>query len=151
MGGYAIFLGPIAGIMCSDFFIVKKQKIDIPALYDPQGRYRYWYGTNWRALLAFLLSFVPNFPGLIKAVVGTTGSSKVHISNGAQHLYKFSWLYGFVAATFVYAVLNLLFPEPEAQVAETITSIDSAESHSGSDMANEKVPVVVGGDVESLK
>jgi len=26
--------------MVSDFFWVKKQRVDVPALYDPHGRYR---------------------------------------------------------------------------------------------------------------
>ncbi|KAI1324650.1 permease for cytosine/purines, uracil, thiamine, allantoin-domain-containing protein [Xylariaceae sp. FL0255] len=37
LGGYAVFLGPIAGIMVADFWLVKKGAVDIPALYDPNG------------------------------------------------------------------------------------------------------------------
>jgi nucleobase:cation symporter-1, NCS1 family len=51
--GYSIFLAPTAGILCTDYWIVRNRKIDIPALYDPYGRYRYWYGINWRDMLAF--------------------------------------------------------------------------------------------------
>jgi len=44
-------------MLIADYWIVKEQKINIPALYDPDGCYRYWYGINWRALVAFLLTF----------------------------------------------------------------------------------------------
>lgn len=58
MGGYAVFLAPIAGIIASDYWIIKGRKIDVPALYDPHGRYRYFYGVNWQGLLAFLIAVV---------------------------------------------------------------------------------------------
>lgn len=41
MSGYAIFLGPFAGIMCCDYWLIRKRRLDVPALYDPKGRYRY--------------------------------------------------------------------------------------------------------------
>lgn len=138
MGGYAIFLAPIAGIICADYWIVKKQNIDIPGLYDPHGRYRYWYGINWRAMLAFLLGFTPNFPGLIYAVAGSTGQHSVHISAGARHLYSFDWLFGFVTGAFVYTVASLLFPELEAMVDQTITSREFIDSRPGTEMEDEK-------------
>jgi NCS1 family nucleobase:cation symporter-1 len=39
MSAYAVFLAPIAGIMLVDYWFVKKRKIDVPALYDPEGIY----------------------------------------------------------------------------------------------------------------
>lgn len=126
MGGYAIFLAPIAGIICSDYWIVKKRKIDIPALYDPYGRYRYWYGINWRAMLAFLVSFVPNFPGLINAVGSSTDKS-IHITNGAKHLYSFDWLYDFVMSVVMYTTLSMVFPDHGVLVNESIRSLDVFE------------------------
>ena len=44
MSGYAVFLGPFAGIMIADYYIVHKCRVDVPAMYDPNGRYRYTYG-----------------------------------------------------------------------------------------------------------
>ena len=63
MNGYTIFLGPFAGIMITDvrvlfwdgticrlitdvrqFWLVHKGKVDVPAMYDPNGRYRYTGG-----------------------------------------------------------------------------------------------------------
>jgi len=39
MSAYAVFMAPIAGIMLTDYWFVKKRKIDVPALYDPEGIY----------------------------------------------------------------------------------------------------------------
>ncbi|KAI6003307.1 permease for cytosine/purines, uracil, thiamine, allantoin-domain-containing protein [Pisolithus orientalis] len=58
MNGYTIFLGPFAGIMITDFWFVHKGKVDVPAMYNPNGRYRYTHGFNWRAVLAILVTFV---------------------------------------------------------------------------------------------
>jgi NCS1 family nucleobase:cation symporter-1 len=30
-------MAPIAGIMLTDYWFVKERKIDVPALYDPEG------------------------------------------------------------------------------------------------------------------
>ena len=65
MSGLGIFLAPIAAIMGADYWVVKKKHIDVPALYRAHGRYRYnAAGTNWRAVVAFLISVVPNLPGM---------------------------------------------------------------------------------------
>lgn len=63
MNGYTVFLGPFAGIMVSDvchvhvsplrfypsfrraqYWLVHRGKVDVPAMYQPHGRYRYTYG-----------------------------------------------------------------------------------------------------------
>jgi len=42
MSGYAVFLGPIAGILTADYWLVRRRKYDVPGLYDPNGRYKFW-------------------------------------------------------------------------------------------------------------
>lgn len=63
MAGLAVFLCPIAAIMATDYWLVKHRHIDVPGLYRRHGRYRYRYGINWRAAVAFSISLVPNLPG----------------------------------------------------------------------------------------
>lgn len=60
ISGYAIVLGPFAGIMCADFYLVKRQNIDVPALYDPRGVYRFHGGVNWRCVATLILTVTPN-------------------------------------------------------------------------------------------
>ncbi|KAI9933799.1 hypothetical protein MW887_004871 [Aspergillus wentii] len=90
MSAYAIFLGPIAAIMMWDFWIIKNQKYDTLALYQPWNetyRYSSW-GVNWRAIVAFLVGVAPNLPGLINSV-------NTHIDVGVGiHPYQFGWLLG---------------------------------------------------------
>ena len=57
MSGLGIFLAPIAALLGADYWIVHRQKLDVPGLYCSHGRYRYnIVGTNWRAVIAFLVS-----------------------------------------------------------------------------------------------
>lgn len=127
MGGYAVFLAPIAGIIASDYWVIKRRQIDVPALYDPYGRYRYWYGINWQALLAFLLAVGPNLPGLAYSI----NASGTHISAGAKNLYTFDWLYGFVTSIFVYVTLHKIFPARESLIPKTIDGVEVAAERKG--------------------
>ena len=129
MNGYTVFLGPFAGIMISDYYIVHKCRVDVPAMYDPNGRYRYTYGVvslfspypsqhlthtaiipfvqNWRAALALVIAVPPLLPGLFNSI-----NTKIHIG-GASHLFNIAWLFGFFVASGVYATASLLFPAKE--------------------------------------
>lgn len=114
MSAYAVFLGPIAAIMLWDFWIVKRGKYDILALYQPENIYRYTYGVNWRAVTAFLVGVAPNLPGLIHSV-----NSHIPVGVGI-HPYQFGWLLGFVGSSVVYIGLSYLFPAKETLIERAI-------------------------------
>ena len=120
MGGYAVFLAPIAGILASDYWLVKKQNIDVPGLYDPNGRYRYRSGINWRAAAAFLIPVTPLLPGLGNSITQIQG-----LSPGIVNLYTFDWLFGFVVSIILYTGLSLAFPAKESLCDVTIFGHDS--------------------------
>jgi NCS1 family nucleobase:cation symporter-1 len=40
MSAYAIFTTPMAGILFTDYWLVKGGKYEVPALHNPQGIYR---------------------------------------------------------------------------------------------------------------
>jgi len=132
MSGYTVFLGPFAGIMIADYYIVHKCRVDVPAMYDPNGRYRYTYGVvslfsppptqqkhhfthatlppsaqNWRAALAMIIAIPPLLPGLINSI-----NPKIYIG-GASYLFNIAWLFGFFVASGVYTTASLLFPAKE--------------------------------------
>ena len=51
-------LAPVFGIMIVDYYVIKKEKIDVDALFDasPKGKYHYNGGFNRKGMLAWLLS-----------------------------------------------------------------------------------------------
>ncbi|KAF9477454.1 cytosine-purine permease [Pholiota conissans] len=118
MSGYTVFLGPFAGIMVADYWIVHKCKVDVPAMYDPNGRYQYWKGINWRAALTLLVSITPTMPGLINNI-----NPKVPVGN-ASFLFNIAWLYGFFCSLTVYSILSKVFPAHETFLDKAILSDD---------------------------
>jgi NCS1 family nucleobase:cation symporter-1 len=66
---YATLLGnvfsPIAGVLVFDYLLLKRTRLDVPALFRLDGRYRYWGGFNlvavaWTALgFCFYMFVVP--------------------------------------------------------------------------------------------
>ncbi|KAH8816570.1 permease for cytosine/purines, uracil, thiamine, allantoin-domain-containing protein [Xylogone sp. PMI_703] len=150
MGGYAVFLAPIAGILAADYWLIRSQNVDVPALYNPDGRYRYWYGINWRALIAFLIAVCPNLPGLAYSIgLNADGSDSVRITDGARNLYTFDWLYGFVTSIFVYTLLSKLFSPKESFVDTTIYGYEVDETIS-SDIESSYPPHEDHGDVGTV-
>jgi NCS1 family nucleobase:cation symporter-1 len=52
----AAFIGPLFGILLVDYYLIKKQQIDVDALFNdgPSGRYYYSGGINWTAVKALI-------------------------------------------------------------------------------------------------
>lgn len=116
----AIFLAPISAILISDYFVVKHRAIDVPALYDPYSRYRYWRGINFRAVVALLAAVAPNLPGLAHDV---TPSLDI---GGAVYIYYLNYAVGFGLAAVIYVLLSVAFPAKDSLVPNTIYAYDSA-------------------------
>lgn len=92
--GYGSLLGPIAGIMVVDYWVVRRQQLDVPDLYRPQGRYR---GINWVAIGALCAGVAPNIIGFLRSVKVVGGGPDLW-----DHIYPYSWFIGFGVAALVY-------------------------------------------------
>jgi NCS1 nucleoside transporter family len=63
--GYTTYVGilgnvfsPIAGVMIADYLCVKRMRIDLVALFAPNGAYWYWKGFNFIAVVWTALGFL---------------------------------------------------------------------------------------------
>ncbi|RVX70826.1 hypothetical protein B0A52_05477 [Exophiala mesophila] len=115
LGGYTIFLGPMTGILMTDYFIVRRGNVSVPDMYNFHGMYRYSprFATNWRALLAFIIGCVPPLPGFVNNIV-VAGHGTTSVSIGGQHLYSIGYVYSFVASGVFYWGFNRFFPHTES-------------------------------------
>ena len=52
------FFSPIAGVLVFDYLILKRTRLDVLALFAPNGRYRYWGGFNLVAVVWTVLGFL---------------------------------------------------------------------------------------------
>ena len=92
--GYSALLGPIAGIMIVDYWIIRKKQLDVPDLYRPNGRYA---GVNSIAVVALLAGVLPNIPGFLKSAGITHGAP-----NFLDSIYVYAWFVGFFLAGGLY-------------------------------------------------
>jgi NCS1 family nucleobase:cation symporter-1 len=86
--GYSGLLGPIAGIMITDYFLVRRTRLDVASLYRRNGAYEYRNGFNPRALIALVAGIAVALCGLIFP--------------GLRSLYDYAWFVGFAVSGLVY-------------------------------------------------
>ena len=83
--GYSSLLGPIAGIMIVDYFVVKRQELSLPDLYKSQGIYS---GFNANGLIAFAI------PVLLTLFSITSGQ--------LNWFYQYGWFTGSILGGLIY-------------------------------------------------
>jgi NCS1 family nucleobase:cation symporter-1 len=91
LGGYAAFLGPVAGIMICDYFVIRRRVLVVDDLYLRGGVYEYSRGFNWLAVLALALGAGTALVGLVVAPL--------------RILYAYSWFVGFAVSFVAYYAL----------------------------------------------
>jgi NCS1 family nucleobase:cation symporter-1 len=84
--GYSSLLGPIAGIMVVDYFLVKKQSYNVLALYQDNAGYPAW---NAAGFIAFLIPVA--LTGLALAMPGVLG-----------WFYDYGWFTGSILGGLIY-------------------------------------------------
>jgi nucleobase:cation symporter-1, NCS1 family len=89
--GYSGLLGPIAGIMVIDYFVVRRRELAVDDLYLRNGIYRYSGGINYRALAALAA-------GIAVALLGLAVPS-------LRWLYDYAWFVGFLVSGAVHFAL----------------------------------------------
>ena len=89
--GCSALLGPIAGIMICDYYLVRQRDLQVEDLYRRGGAYEYRGGFNPKAIVA--LAF-----GVLVAVIGLAVP-------GLRWLYDYAWFVGFFVAAGSYFLL----------------------------------------------
>ncbi|MET9495072.1 cytosine permease [Streptomyces sp. NPDC006552] len=89
------FFTPWSAINLVDYYLIARERYDIPALFDPQGRYGAW---RWKALVVYAVGLVAQFPFLATSfytgpLVGPLGGADV------------SWIAGLVVPAALYWLL----------------------------------------------
>lgn len=96
--GYSALLGPIAGVMIADYWLVRKTELDVADLYRTTGRYA---GVNPIALLALAIGIAPNVPGFLHSV---------HLLDAVpaffDAIYVYAWFTGVLLSAAVYTVAS---------------------------------------------
>ncbi len=111
--GYSALLGPIGGILIADYFVIRRQQLDVEDLYNARGRYAYTGGVNWRAIVATAVAVAPSVRGFGRALARSGGAQLPHTV--WDTLYDAAWFVGFGTAAVVYVTLMIVAPPKFAQ------------------------------------
>lgn len=103
--GYGALLGPIAGIMIADYYVIRGKKLDVGELYRADGIYAHTSGFSLAALAAFFLAVLPNLPGFLVQTKAISGTHPV-----LSAIYQQAWFAGFGIAFVLYVVFRKLSP-----------------------------------------
>ena len=96
--GYSALLGPIAGIMIVDYWLLRDKQLNVPDLYRVQGRYA---GVNWVAMWALVIGVAPSVPGFLRSVKMLGGGPDMW-----DHIYPYAWFTGVLLAGIVHFMFS---------------------------------------------
>src|SRR5271170_8031684 len=105
MGG---LITGIIGIIIADYFAYRGRKLDVRALYDPDGCYRYTGGFSIVAIAAFVIAVLPSLPGFLAQVGWMSPAGVPHFLLG---IYSYAWFSGFALAFFAYLIMRKMAPK----------------------------------------
>ncbi|PTB76457.1 hypothetical protein M440DRAFT_1333319 [Trichoderma longibrachiatum ATCC 18648] len=107
LSAYSVFLSSIAGVIVSDYYLVRRGYLETKELYDSRstGPYFYTWGVHWRAYAAYIA-------GILINVVGFAGAVGTKVPMGATYIYRLNFFCGFLVSLGVYWALCKVSPVP---------------------------------------
>ncbi|KGQ08117.1 putative permease [Beauveria bassiana D1-5] len=110
LSAYAIFLSAMAGVIATDYYLVRRGYLNVPELYTARrfGPYFYTFGVHWRAYAAYVA-------GILINVVGFAGEVGATVPIGATYIFNVNFFGGFIVSSVIYLLLCKLSPVPETR------------------------------------
>ncbi len=90
--GYSGFLGPIAGVLICDYFVIRQKNLSTQDLYERGGQYEYSRGIHWQAIFSLAAGAGVAFIGLFVPEL--------------RVLYNYAWFVGFAVSFLSYLALR---------------------------------------------
>src|SRR5712664_1433960 len=96
---YSALLGPIGGILIADYYIYRRRRLNLAALYQEQGEYRFTNGFSLVAIISLLLGVLPSLPGFLIQVKLLKPET---VAPALADIYSYAWFVGFGIAFCAY-------------------------------------------------
>lgn len=100
--GYSALLGPVAGILIIDYYVLRRTELAVDELYREGGRYSYRGGWNIAAVIAFAVGVAPNIPGFLNAAFP---AAFPEVGVAFEAIYTYAWFAGLALAAIVYGLM----------------------------------------------
>jgi NCS1 family nucleobase:cation symporter-1 len=91
---FGAFFGPLFGIMISDFYLIKKGKLENKDIYSLEQNGAYYYTGGW------------HIKGVYSVILGFVFSASTIWNSNLMFLQSYSWIIGAFVAGFVYYLLT---------------------------------------------
>jgi len=112
--GYGALLGAVAGVMLADYYLLRRARLDVEALYLEDGEYAFGgSGFNWRALAAVAFGIAVNVPGFLSQASG----GSIQVAPIFDFLYTYAWFVSLLIAGIAHTILSTAFPPPATNAA----------------------------------
>lgn len=108
--GYSALLGPVAGILIVDYYVLRKTELAVDDLYREGGRYSYRGGWNIAAVIAFVVGVAPNIPGFLNAAFP---AAFPEVGAAFKAIYTYAWFAGLALAAIVYGAMMAGKTQPQ--------------------------------------
>ena len=105
---YSALLGPIGGVLIADYFVYRRRKLNVSALYQSDGEYRFTNGFSIVALISLVIGALPSLPGFL---VNVKLLAAGRVPPFLAHLYNYAWFIGFAVAFTVYLAFRKVAPK----------------------------------------
>ncbi|KAK0449149.1 permease for cytosine/purines, uracil, thiamine, allantoin-domain-containing protein [Armillaria borealis] len=105
LSSFSVFLAPIMGIMCCDYYVLRRMRVKLSDLYELHGSYYYTWGFNLRTIPVWIAGWAPTVGGLSYVASGD--------ETGPRALYKIyycSFFVGFGISFILFYIVNTIFP-----------------------------------------
>ncbi len=112
---YSALLGPIGGILIADYFVYRRRRLNLHALYETDGEYRFTNGFSWVALIALVLGVLPSVPGFL---VQIKAWDPARMAAFWLRLYDYAWFVGFGIAFVAYLVGLMATARPAVALSQ---------------------------------
>jgi NCS1 family nucleobase:cation symporter-1 len=96
---YSALLGPIGGILIADYFVWRRRQLNVHALYQANGDYRFTRGFSIVALIALAIGILPSVPGFLVQIEALAAEK---VAPSLVSLYSYAWFIGFAIAFVAY-------------------------------------------------
>lgn len=105
--GYSALLGPIAGIMICDYYLVRRRRLITGELFRRDGMYGGRAGWNTNAVIAMSVALLPNLPGFLHSV-----GVIISVPSFFDTLFSGAWFVGFFVGGAMYGGLAASANDP---------------------------------------